>query len=308
MERTVFIFPGQGAQTPGMGRELHDSFEVARHTFEEADDLLERNLSKVIFEGPESTLTETQNSQPAIYVMSVACLRVLNEVAAHIKPTFTAGLSLGEYTAVHAAGSLTFSEGLKLVDHRARFMNEACEKTEGGLLVVLGLNVDDLRDDLPEGVWIANLNCPGQVVLSGTRQGLQKAEELAKAKGAKRAMPAQVHGAFHSGLMQEAEDQLKPYIEKAELIESEIPVIQNFTGRPPESLEEMRRNLTRQVTGSVLWEKGIRYLEGQGIDRWIEIGCGKVLKGLNRKIGVTAPTLNVESIEDLKRLEEAMHG
>ena len=230
--KIAWIFPGQGAQYAGMGKDFFDSFLVAKETFQQADDLLGFPLSRIIFEGPEDLLTQTKHSQVAILVTSMAVLRVLQKEFPHLKPSICAGLSLGEYTALCASGRLGFADTLLLVQERARLMNEACENTPGTMAAVLGLDAADVEavvKDL-EGVWVANFNAPGQTVISGTKEGVEKGILALKEKGAKRAIPLAVHGAFHSALMQSAEKGLAPWIEKANLQASPIDFVMNVPG------------------------------------------------------------------------------
>jgi [acyl-carrier-protein] S-malonyltransferase len=303
----ALLFPGQGAQYPGMGKDFVESFAEARMTLEEADDILSRNLSEVILNGPVDLLTETKNSQPSIYIISIALWRVVQKMFPSLKPKVCAGLSLGEYTAVTVSGRLAFNEGIRLVQHRGQFMNDACEETKGAMAVILGLNGEVVEAlvkevNMPQDLWAANFNCPGQVVISGTLKGIEKGIEAAKAKGAKRALPLQVHGAFHSGLMKKAEDRLSPYILESPLKESPIELVMNVTGDFVKETPQVRENLIKQVTHPVRWEQGIRSMGNAGIDLFIEIGCGKVLSGFNNKIGVAAPTISIEKVTDLELL------
>lgn len=307
----VFLFPGQGAQYVGMGKDFAASYHIAHETFEEAEDILNSKLSKIIFDGPESHLTLTVNSQPSIYTVSIALLRVLQQTFPELKPTSASGLSLGEYSALAASGKISFSQGLQLVQHRAQFMNEACEATKGTMAVIMGLEANDVEEmveelNLPNDLWAANFNCPGQIVISGTLKGIEKGSEKAKAMGAKRVIPLQVHGAFHSGLMQSAEDRLAEYVNKAELKESACSLVMNVPGDFVKDSRQIRQNLIMQVTHPVRWEQGIRQLQQSAVDLYIEIGCGKTLSGLNKRIGVSAPTLSLEKVEDLKIIEEAL--
>lgn len=307
MTRNAYLFPGQGAQYVGMGKDFFENFALVRQTFEEANDLLKRNLTKIVLEGPEDLLTETRNSQVAIYVLSMAYLRVLESQYPHLKPTYCSGLSLGEYTALTASGHLTFAECLELVQKRGQFMNEACETTPGTMAVVLGLDaiqVDEMVKEvnLPNDLWVANYNCPGQVVISGTLRGIEAGTAAAKAKGVKRVLPLQVHGAFHSGLMKPAEEMLHEPISYSSIVKSPISLVMNVTGTQIEDPEDIKKNLIKQVTHSVRWEQGIRFMLEKGVDRFIEIGCGKALSGFNKRIGVTAPTISIEKVEDLKQL------
>ena len=306
MNKNAYLFPGQGAQYPGMGKDFAASFTVAREIFEEADELLKENLSRVVFEGPETLLTQTKYSQAGIFVNSVAILRTIEDQFPELKPSVTAGLSLGEYTALYASARLGFQETLRLVSERARLMNEACEKTSGSMAAVLGLEAIDVETALRgcAGVWIANYNCPGQIVISGTKEGVERAAAPLKAAGAKRVIPLTVHGAFHSGLMQSAQDGLAPYIAKAAIKDSNVGFVMNVPGNYVHSIEEIRRNVTSQVTHSVRWDQGIRAMTG--IDLFLEIGCGKTLAGLNKKIGVAAQTISIEKVEDLERIGEML--
>lgn len=306
--KIAFLFPGQGAQYVGMGKDFAGSFAAAKQTFEEANDILQQNLSDLILNGPADVLTETRNSQSAIYVTSVAMLRVLKELFPAINPSVCAGLSLGEYTALCASGRVTFAEGLTVVQHRGQFMNEACEHTRGAMAVVLGLDSDAVEAavkevNLPHDLWAANFNCPGQVVISGTSKGIEAGKAAVLAKGAKRVLPLDVHGAFHSGLMKEAENRLSPYIMHLPIKESPVEIVMNVVGNGVKDLDQIRHNLIKQVTSPVRWEQGVRYMNSSGIDLFIEIGCGKTLSGFNKRIGVSVPTISIEKVEDLKTLE-----
>ncbi|MBA3958335.1 MAG: ACP S-malonyltransferase [Parachlamydiaceae bacterium] len=310
-KKIAFIFPGQGAQYVGMGKDFVDNFPIARETFAEADDILGRKLSKIILEGPEALLTETKNSQVGIFVNSVAILRVLQTLIPGLSPHFCAGLSLGEYTALFASQRISFADDLKLVQYRGQCMNDACETTQGTMAVVLGLDADAVEKavkevNLPNDLWAANFNCPGQVVISGTTKGIQAGTTALQAKGAKRVLPLQVHGAFHSGLMHSAEVRLAEQINHVSLKDSAIALIMNVTGKSASSTEEIRHNLIKQVTSPVRWEQCVRHIADQGADLFIEIGCAKTLAGFNKRIGVTAPTVSVDKIQDLEALEQTL--
>ncbi len=309
-QKVTFLFPGQGAQYVGMGKDFFQNYAIARETYQEAEDLLKHNLTKTIFEGPESELTKTLNSQLGIYVTSMALLRVLKQAFPEIQPAFCAGLSLGEYSALTASGRLDFSAALSLVQHRAQFMNEACEAYPGTMAVVMGLEGSEVEElvaslKLPQDLWAANFNCPGQVVISGTSKGIEIGTEAAKARGAKRVLPLQVYGAFHSGLMQSAQDKLAEYIMRAPFKEGACRLVMNVPGDFTSDMGQIVQYLIKQVTHPVRWEQSVRQLQGAGTDLYIEIGCGKTLSGLNKRIGVVAPTLNIEKVEDLAAFEQA---
>lgn len=306
-KKYIFLFPGQGAQYTGMGKDFAEQFPLARQTFEEADELLQKKISKIIFEGPTSTLTETQNSQVAIFITSVAILRVIESNFPHLTPSICAGLSLGEYTALYASGRVSFEECLKVVQYRGQFMNDACESTKGSMAVILGLDATIVQDlvrevNLPYDLWAANFNCPQQIVISGTQKGIEAGTKAALAKGAKRVLPLQVHGAFHSGLMQNAENRLTPYIYDLKLKETSTELVMNVSAEKEVTLEKIRQNLIKQVTSPVLWEQSIRYIDQKNINLYLEIGPGKTLAGFNKRIGVLAPTISIENIKELSQL------
>lgn len=305
--KKAFIFPGQGAQYPGMAKDFYENYPIAKETFQEADDILGRNLSKIILNGPEEMLTETRNSQTGIFVASIAILRTLQKLFPQLKAAVCAGLSLGEYTALTAAEKLDFGAALDLVQKRGTFMNEACEKTEGTMAVVLGLSgevVEKLVRDLnmPHDLWAANFNCPGQVVISGTLKGIEAGSQAAKAAGAKRVLPLQVHGAFHSGLMKSAEERLSEYVMAAPLKESSIELVMNVPGDYVKELSQIRTYLIQQVTHPVRWEQGIRAMKD--VEQCIEIGCGKTLNGFAKRIEGAPPTISIEKVPDLEQLEK----
>lgn len=294
-KKIAFIFPGQGAQYVGMGKEFYDAFPEARAVFDEAETLLGFPLKKWIFEGPLEELTKTEVAQVAIFVTSAAMLRCIS-----LKPDICAGLSLGEYTALVAAGRIDFASALKLVAARGKYMQEACENEKGSMRVVLGLDEAQVAACLPEHVWIANLNCPGQVVIAGKNDALSLAEEKLKAAGARRVLPLEVSGAFHTPLMRSAQDKLTPLLLAAPLQTSDVELVMNVPGDFVQASEEMRQNLIAQVASPTRWEKGIRAMENVNI--FVEIGPGKTLAGMNKKIGA-GETISIEKPADLGQLE-----
>lgn len=306
-QKIAFLFPGQGAQYPGMGKDFFESFPVVRETFEEADDLLGRDISDIILRGPEDILTKTVNSQTGIFIVSAALLRLLHDQMPSFKPFVAAGLSLGEYSALASISSVSFEDCLLVVEKRGKYMNDACEETKGTMAVVLGLSAEDvteLVEDLamPDELFAANFNCPGQVVISGTLRGVEAGSKLAKERGAKRVLPLQVYGAFHSGLMRSAEERLAPHIHSLSLRKGTADLIMNVTGQKEDSLDKIRVNLIRQVTSPVRWEQSIRQMETMGVDLFVEMGPGKTLAGFNKRIGVKAPTISIENVKDLEQL------
>lgn len=310
-KKLAFLFPGQGSQYVGMGKEFYHKFPIAKETFQEADEQLSRPLSRLIFEGPLSDLTLTKNSQIAIYVTSIAILRVFQEQFGELKPTVCSGLSLGEYTALTAAKRLKFTDGIDLVQARGHYMHQASIDSPGTMAVCLDAplklvqeTVKAVQEEHP--VWIANLNCPGQVVISGTSEGVKITGERLKIKGAKRVFSLDVSGAFHSGLMEKAKQELEKKLAMVPIYESEVDIVMNVSGDFVESIAEIRQLLIDQVVSPVLWEKGICQIDTKGVDLFIAIGPGKSLNGMNRKIGVKSKTFSIEKSEDLEEISKAL--
>lgn len=306
-QKIAFLFPGQGDQYCGMGKEFYDNFATARRVFEEAEDHLQQKLTALVFGEAEDVLRQTKNSQLAIYVTSMALLRVLQEQYPELQPQVCGGLSLGEYTALTAAGKISFLDCLTLVRLRGQLMHDACEAAEGTMAAVIGLDEASVEEvvckvALPQDLWAANFNSPGQTVLSGTPKGIEIATRVAKELGAKRVMPLNVHGAFHSGLMQSAEDGMTMPVHQVPLQNTGIQLVMNVTGTVVEEESEIRRNLIRQITQPVRWTQSIRTMEDLGVEQYIKIGCGKSLLGLNKRIGVRGQTVNIEFVNDLDAL------
>jgi [acyl-carrier-protein] S-malonyltransferase len=301
MSKTALLFAGQGAQVVGMGKDLAEKFPSAKNWFDRANAALGYDLAGICFNGPEAELTKTENAQPGIFLVSWVCFELLKEKIPNLKFDATAGLSLGEFTALTAAGAMSFEDGLRVVRARGKFMQEACDATRGGMAAVIGLDEIPTREVCAEaGVELANLNCPGQLVISGEAEKISKAVELAKAKGAKRAIPLPVAGAYHSPLMAGAQPKLQGELAKIKICEPTTPVISNVTAQPHGDATEISARLIEQVTSSVLWENSMRYLLSQGFTRFIELGPGTALSGFMKRIDKNPQMSNVADLASLE--------
>lgn len=301
----ALLFPGQGAQSVGMGKELAAAFPAAKARFEEADSILEYSISKLCWEGPAEELTRTEHCQPALYVTSMAALAALESLTA-VQPAAGAGLSLGEYTALAAAGALSFSDGLKLVRLRGQAMEEAAKSPPGAMASVLGLEVDQLQGVCAEtGAQVANLNSPGQVVISGTSESVAAASAKAKEKGAKRVIPLEVGGAFHSRLMEPAAARLGEALKTVQVQAPRYPVASNVTGSFHADPAGIRQLLVRQLTEPVQWIACVQAMGKAGIKTYIEVGSGTVLKGLARKIDPEATVHSAGIPDEVRQLAAA---
>jgi len=301
--KTAHVFPGQGSQSVGMGYKLYQNSPKAKEVFQEADEALQFSISRLCFEGPEEELRQTINAQPAIMTVSIACLRAASENNHTISPAFVAGHSLGEYTALVAAHVLGFTDAIRLVRERGRLMQKAGEIKPGGMAAVIGMDEAALREICREsGAEIANLNCSVQIVISGSKEALACAIDLAKAKGARRVVPLQVSGAFHSTLMQPTIEGMSEAISKVNFRTPEVPIVVNSTAQPVTTAEGVKEELLRQLCNCVQWQPSVEYMVEEGVSTFIEIGPGQVLSGLIKRISNKVQVLNMSDPESIKAL------
>ncbi len=301
MKETVFVFSGQGAQSVGMGKDICEISSAASIVFEKADAALGWSISDICFNGPEEKLTESRYCQPAIYTMSAACLAAFNEKFDDVRAVATAGLSLGEFAALCTAGVFEFEDGLKLVAKRGELMDEACRETNGGMASVLGGNADIIKETCEKcGIDVANFNSPGQIVISGEKDKVTDAIKLLKEKGLRKIISLKVAGAYHSRLMESARDRFQDVLAGVELNTPVIPIAQNFTGSFTKNVDDIRTNLVKQVTGSVLWETCIHSLVDTGVTQILEFGPGTVLTGLIKRTVAHVSTFNINNAESIE--------
>lgn len=305
--KTAFIFPGQGAQSVGMGKDAYDAVPSARDLFRIADEQLGFSLSSIIFNGPEEELKQTANTQPALLATSAVYLEAIRGKG--IEPDYVAGHSLGEYSALVCAGVLSFEEAVSIVRARGEYMEAAVPGGQGAMAAVLGADREALsglcKKVTAEGhvVELANMNCPGQIVISGSASGVAAVAERVKEAGGKRAIPLEVSGPFHSSMMKEAAEQLAGKLEAASFNTPSVPVVANVTARPVEDAAAIRSLLIEQVYSPVLWQDSVEWMISQGVDTFVEIGPGSVLSGLIKKIDRSVQVINVNSLESVSLLE-----
>lgn len=295
-QKIAYVFPGQGSQWAGMGKDLAASLPDARAVFEEADSVLGFSLSRLCFEGPEDVLRQTVNAQPAIMTMSMVHLRTSPLLADRPQPSFVAGHSLGEYTALVAAGTLPFADALRLARERGRLMQEAGDRAPGGMLAIIGLDEAAVRAVCGDsGMEIANINSPGQIAISGPASAMERATLLAKEKGAQRVVPLPVSGAFHSRLMQPAADGMAKAVAGLRFRDASIPIVANTTAQPVTGGDALKAELLHQLCHSVLWQKSVEWMIGERVADFVEIGPGQVLTGLIRRISKDVRTTATEA-------------
>lgn len=301
MGKIAFVFPGQGAQAVGMGKDVYEAHEGARRLFDQADEALGFKLTDIIWGGPEDVLKQTANTQPALLATSLALLEAFKEKG--VTPDYAAGHSLGEYSALAAAGVLSFADAVRTVRARGELMEKAVPGGQGAMAAVLGADraaLSELCASISSGIGaveMANVNCPGQIVVSGTKEGVGAVVEKGKEIGAKRVIPLEVSGPFHSSLMKPAAERLAGVLAEVPMQTAQVPVVANVTAEPVTDPEVIRDLLVRQVYSPVLWEDTVAWLIGQGVDTFIEIGSGSVLAGLIKKVDKTVKTVSINSKE-----------
>jgi [acyl-carrier-protein] S-malonyltransferase len=301
----ALIFPGQGAQTAGMGKDFYDNSPEAKNIFDRSDLIIE-GLTDVIFNGPQEKLTSTQFCQPGIFTFSLAALEAFraHPKFAEVQPRFTAGLSLGELSAIVCANSLLFEDGLRLVERRASFMDVACQKQKGAMAAVIGFEESKIKAICDEtGAEVANYNSPDQIVITGDAEQVKDASLKITEAGAKRVIGLDVSGAFHSSLMASAVPEFEKVLESIDIGASDIEILSNVDGLPTNAVDVIRENLSKQITSSVQWVKTVEFIASQGVKHFVEIGPGTVLKGLIRKINRELTCQNIQKPEDIDKLQ-----
>ncbi|ASN05776.1 ACP S-malonyltransferase [Virgibacillus necropolis] len=304
MKRVAFMFPGQGSQEIGMGKSFYDAYPEIKEMYQEADEVLSLPLSEIMFNGPEETLTATQNAQPALLLSSIAVHTLL--VKSGVQPVMAVGHSLGEYSALVAAGALSLEEAVQLVATRGKLMEEAFPAGKGAMAAVLGLSSEKVEEVLTsieseEIVDLANINCPGQIVISGTKEGIDHASVVLKENGAKRVLALNVSGPFHSRLMKAANKKFAAKLEAISITDGNIPVYANVTAKPVTEHEEIKELLIKQLYSPVRFEESIRNMMEKGVDAFVEVGNGKVLSGLVKKIDRKTPTFTIQDPASMEK-------
>ncbi len=304
--KVAYLFPGQGAQAVGMGKDLYENSASARDVFDQIDDALGRSLTSIMFEGPEDELRQTINAQPGIMAVSLACMGAMEQELdydAMPQPAFMAGHSLGEYTALAVSGALAVDQTALLVQERGRLMQEACDQNPGTMAAVIGLEQIALQEVAREtGVWISNVNTGDQIVISGERMAIARAMDLCEARGAKKVISLKVGGAFHSGLMEPARAGLMNAIEGMDIRDARVPIVANCTGVPLTAAADIKQELLSQVCGTVQWKDTIDYMVGSGVDSFVEIGPGRALSGMVKRINRRAKTSSVADLDSILKL------
>ena len=305
--RIAYVFPGQGSQAVGMGHELYQSSRRAREVFEGADEALQFPLSRLCFEGPEEDLRETINAQPAILTVSIACLAAASEINSTIKPAIVAGHSLGEYTALVVANVLEFADAVRLVRERGRLMQETGKIKPGGMAAIIGLDETTLDEICMEtGAQIANINCSGQIVISGPKAAVAYSMDLAQSRGAVGAVPLEVSGAFHTVLMEPTVEGMARAISQINFRSPEVPIVANSTAKPVTTIDEVKEEILQQLCHCVQWQPSVEYMVESGVSTFIEIGPGVVLSKLIKRISKQVQVLNMGDLESIKATSQSL--